>query len=53
MAVTCHEHLDIGKTFFNIFVNTGQICTGLESDTKNKVTETCLSYETFGLRVLV
>ena len=41
------KHLDLGKTFFNIFVSTGQICTGFEADTPIKVIVTCPSYETF------
>ena len=28
--------LDSGKTFFNISVNTGQICMGFEADTTEK-----------------
>ena len=31
---SCQKHLNLGKTFFDIFVNTGQICMGFEADTQ-------------------
>ena len=35
MADTIGNPVDSGKTFFNISVNTGQICMGFEADKKN------------------
>ena len=37
MVDTCQKHPNLGKTFFAIFVDTGQICTGFEADTPKKL----------------
>ena len=36
MADTIEKNIDSGKTFFDISVNTGQICIGFEADTLKK-----------------
>ena len=33
------KSVDLGKTFFDISVNTSQICMGFEADTPEKKTE--------------
>ena len=36
MADTIEKNVDSGKTFFDISINTGQICLGFEIDTMEK-----------------
>ena len=47
MADTIENTVDSGKTFFDIYFNTGQICMGFEAY-PGKITATCPLYATFG-----
>ena len=47
MADTIEKPFDSGKTFFDISVNTGQICMGFDADTLEKMTATWPLYATF------
>ena len=49
MAATI-ENLDSDKTFFNISINTGQICMGFEADTPKRMTAAYPLYATYGER---
>ena len=49
MTDTIEKPVDSGKTFFDSYVNTGQIGMGIEADIL-KMTAICPSHATYGQR---